>query len=35
MLEHMHNVVLNATPLAMVEVQFFSISCDEITSINN
>jgi hypothetical protein len=35
MFEHMRNVVLNATPRAMVEVQFFSISCDKITSINN
>jgi hypothetical protein len=31
----MHDVVLNATPQAVVEVQFFSISCDETTSINN
>ncbi len=31
----MHNVVLNATPRAMVEIQFFSICCEEITSINN
>jgi hypothetical protein len=35
MVERMHDVVLNATPRATVEVQFFSISCDETISINN
>jgi hypothetical protein len=35
MLEHIHNVVLNTIPRAMVKIQFFSISCDKITSINN
>jgi hypothetical protein len=35
MVEHMDNVVLDAIRQAMVEVKFLSISCDEITSIDN